>query len=38
MMRFAEVFPSLEIGSTLSRQLAGSHFMKLHKSGIHVAV
>jgi predicted nuclease of restriction endonuclease-like (RecB) superfamily len=29
MMRFAEVFPSLEIVSTLSRQLAWSHFMEL---------
>ncbi|GAA0755951.1 hypothetical protein GCM10009107_33930 [Ideonella azotifigens] len=29
MMRFAEVFPSLEIVSTLSRQLAWSHFLEL---------
>jgi len=29
MMRFAEVFPRLEIVSTLSRQLAWSHFMEL---------
>ena len=29
MMRFAEVFPDLEIVSTLSRQLAWSHFMEL---------
>jgi predicted nuclease of restriction endonuclease-like (RecB) superfamily len=29
MMRFAEAFPSLEIVSTLSRQLAWSHFMEL---------
>ncbi|MCB2001514.1 MAG: DUF1016 family protein [Rhodoferax sp.] len=29
MMRFAEVFPDLEIVSTLSRQLAWSHFLEL---------
>ena len=29
MLRFAEVFPALEIVSTLSRQLAWSHFLEL---------
>lgn len=29
MLRFAEVFPELEIVSTLSRQLAWSHFLEL---------
>lgn len=29
MIRFAEVFPNLEIVSTLSRQLAWSHFLEL---------
>lgn len=29
MMRFSEVFPDLEIVSTLSRQLAWSHFLEL---------